>query len=82
MTNEKQVDDILSDPTFPNIEEVWLLCPMGNMTFRFGPYTGSEAGIFMKECVEQKAGVVIVMNCGRTFTTEFAKSLNTLVEPK
>jgi hypothetical protein len=79
MTDEKQkVDDVLSDPTFPTIEEAWLLCPMGNITFRFGPYTSIEAGVFMKECVEQEAGMVVVFNCGRNFTTEFAKSLNTL----
>lgn len=44
-----------------------------NLAFRFGPYTGEEAGEIMQRCTEERIALMLTANCGREFDWEIAR---------
>jgi hypothetical protein len=55
--------------------EYWAIIGRGAFVFRFGPYTGPEAGAIMKRAVDERIAVTIVGQCGREFDWEAARDL-------
>jgi hypothetical protein len=55
--------------------ECWIVVARGAFAFRFGPYTGPEAGAILERCVKERIAASIVMQCGPEFDWEIARDI-------
>lgn len=55
--------------------ECWIVLARGAFAFRFGPYTGPEAGAILERCVKERIAASIVMQCGPEFDWEIARDI-------
>lgn len=73
----KKIDLGIVEQAYPSLEtaECWAVIARGKLAFRFGPFTGAEAGKIMEESTARELDVTIIMNCGKPFDWEMAKDL-------
>ena len=55
--------------------EYWIVVARGAFAFRFGPYTGQEAGQILERGVKERIAMTLIGQCGREFDWEIAKDL-------
>lgn len=55
--------------------EFWIILGHGAFAFRFGPYTGPEAGEILTRAVKERIATTIVGQCGRDFDWEIARDM-------
>jgi hypothetical protein len=61
--------------------ECWCVFGTGGFAFRFGPYTGPEAGKIMSEAVDRSFAKTSVMNCGPDMDWELAQDASLKLAP-
>ncbi|MET4341975.1 hypothetical protein [Bradyrhizobium sp. RT9a] len=55
--------------------ECWIVLARGAFAFRFGPYSGPEAGAILNRCVKERIAATVVMQCGPDFDWEIARDI-------
>ncbi len=67
---EQRLTDEQIDATYSALgkgTEFWVVVGRGAFAFRFGPYSGPEAGQILTQCVEKRVAATVVAQCGRDF---------------
>lgn len=55
--------------------ECHVIVARGAVAFRFGPYSGLEAGKILSQCVDEKIPCLLTWTCGREFDWDTARDL-------
>jgi hypothetical protein len=55
--------------------EGWIIVHRGAIAFRFGPYTGSEAGAILAQCQREEIPCMMTFNVGQEFDWTMARDM-------
>lgn len=72
---EKDAIEAASEAYSLTGNECFVIVSRGALAFRFGPFTGLQAGEIMEQCAEEKIPFLMTMMCGTPFNWDLARDL-------